>query len=95
MANIEGELADFVVAEYNANPTFIENLVSKGEGALESFLGQVLTQVHVGGIVGIVLPAIEGGVEKAVANLIASHTPQEIYAYVGSLLSAEAHTLGG
>ena len=95
MATIEGEVADFVLAEYNANPTFIEGLIAKGEGALESFLAQVLAQVKVGGIAGIVLPAIEGGVEKVVANVVATHTPQQIYTYVGTLLANEAKTLGG
>lgn len=96
MANsIQGELADFALSEYNANPQFIEGLIAKGEGELQAFLVKVLQNVHVGGLAGLILPQIENGIEQAAAQLIAAHSPQELYTLIGGWLSAEAKSLGG
>jgi hypothetical protein len=94
-SKLEGELADFAVAEYNANPTLIEGLIAQGQSALETFLAGVFSNVKVGGLAGIILPAIEGGVEKFVNGYIASHTPAQIYTEVGALIAEKAKELGG
>ncbi len=93
---IEGQLADFVLAEYNANPAAVQAAIEQGEGGFTSLITNVLKNIPPGkGIAAIVLPYIEGGIEGFAAKLVAAYTPAQLYALIGSWLAAEAKTLGG
>lgn len=95
MASFQGELADFVVQQYNANPAFIEGVISQGEDALQAFVAGVLKNVKAGGIAGVILSYVEGGEAAFAAQLIAKYPPAQLYTIIGGLLASEAKQLGG
>lgn len=95
MATLEGEIADFAVMEYNANPQFIENIFAKGEAAGQAFIVGVLKNIKAGGLAGVILGYVENGEAAFAAQLIAKYSPQELYTLLGTYLAAEAKRLGG
>jgi len=91
---VEAIIANFALAEYNANPQFIETLIASGEGALKSFLVTILSNVKIGGVVGAILNVTKGGIESIADSIIAAYTPAEIYTLVGGWLTNEVKAAG-
>ena len=93
--SFQGEIADFALAEYNANPAFIEGVIAQGEGALQAFIVGVLQNTKAGGLAAIILKYVEGGEAAFAAQMIAKYPPQALYTLIGAFLTAEAKRLGG
>lgn len=93
--SLQGELADFALAEYNANPSFVEGIIAQGEGALQAFIVGVLDNTKAGGLAAIILKYVVGGEAAFAAQMIAKYTPQELYTLIGAFLTDEAKRLGG
>ncbi len=95
MATLQGELADFVVAEFNANPAAVEAAIAQAEGGIKGAIVQIFANVKPNGIAGVLMPFLARGVEGFADQLLAKYSPQEVFTMIGAWLAEEAKALGG
>jgi hypothetical protein len=95
MPTPEGTFLDVAAALWNGNKAEVLPIIMTAEGGIENAITQVLANVRPTGIAGIVWPYIKGSLGSYVAQLVAQHTPEELYDLVGAWLSAEAKAQDG
>jgi hypothetical protein len=96
MASFEGEVADVVKSAYESNKPAVLAAIQAAEGGAQAFIVNAIKNApKQSGIVGELLPFVEGQLESAVAAQLVKYGPEYVYTFVDGLLTAEAAKLGG
>jgi len=95
---IQGEIADGLVAAMDspAAQAYLTTLVTSGEAQVPALIANAIkNSPKASGILGMVLPAIEGGLVSYVTQVLAKYPPAEVVAWLTAMAKDEARNLGG
>ena len=93
---IIGELADFAVAELEANKPAVLSLIQAAEGGVEGAIVNALKNApKPPGLLGTVFPIVEAGFAKYAQQLVAKYGPEVVFNFIDTEAHVFAKQLGG